>query len=205
MPLINYAWTPNTAKSPTYCASGWLVLWYFINCLPNLQPMNSNCVVSLPFSILPRSRSLCRGFSPRAAAHSSTTFLSWKQPIIVILLNFGKMTLDLWRYLWRPWGETSTQKAAARKTIHFCAQAIFKVFFLKQPSCNRKCTFQNNFSRKDSSRAQTIPHDCIKFSQILRNLQFSEHFRNCAVFYTSCSMCIQWPQAQIAFPADYLK
>ena len=42
---------------------------------------------------LPHSHSLCQGFSPWVAAHSSTTFLSWKQPITVMLLNFGNMTL----------------------------------------------------------------------------------------------------------------
>jgi hypothetical protein len=43
---------------------------------------------------LPHSHSLCQVFSPWVAAHSSTTFLSWKQPITVIftikyLIVFG--------------------------------------------------------------------------------------------------------------------
>ena len=48
--------------------------------------------------------------------------------------------------------------------------------FFKQPSCTRKYTFQKDFSGKDTSRPQTT-HASIKFSQILRNLQLSGHFR----------------------------
>jgi hypothetical protein len=42
---------------------------------------------------LPHSHSLCQGFSPWVAAHSSRTFLSWKQPITVMVLNVGNMNL----------------------------------------------------------------------------------------------------------------
>ena len=59
---------------------------------------------------------------------------------------------------------------------YFCAQAILKTGFKKQPCCTRKTAFQNDLVIRDSRRPQ-ITHTKIKLSQILRSFQISGHFR----------------------------
>ena len=67
--------------------------------------------------------------------------------------------------------------------LFLCAKPFLKCFLQKpsEISCTRKFIFLNNFSGKATSRHQTT-HASIQFSQMLRNLQFSEHFQTVQFF-----------------------